>query len=444
MFVKLLKDSDDLKTGETYEVEDERGKKLIEAGTAEKVEKPEEISISDALKSAVTSVVGDQVKAALREELQAATKPRIEVGVNRLSLDPAGGWANAGEFLKDVWRAGKNPHVAPPQKLIDWQAACKVAGHMAEGDDSQGGFLVPVQFIAQLKMNEILATGFAGRCTTIPMATNSVQIPYVAETTHATSVYGGVIVYRTLEAGQKHASKPTYGLCTLTLHKLTAFTYVSDELMEDSAISIQPILANMFPQALNFALEDDILNGTGAGMGLGVIPAPATITVARAQLGLQITTTDIYNMYRRMYPRSMGNAIWIANQDCMGQIQALRQMAGAGLPLWVSGGLDGSQGLYGTLLGRPIIFTELCQTLGTTGDIIFADLSQMFLGRKAGATLKFESSIHLRFDYDEVAFRSELRYDCQPWWAVPLTPRYAAETTSPFVILGDATTTTTT
>jgi HK97 family phage major capsid protein len=441
MFVKLLKDSDDRKKDDIYEVEDDEGKKLVEAGTAEETAKPEEIDLADAIKSVITPLVGEEVKAALRDEFKSAAKPRIEVGIDRTALDPTGGWPHAAAFLRDVYRAGsRSPALS--ETLAKWHTACKTAGHMAEGDDSQGGFLVPAQYIAQLKMNDLLMTGLASRCTTIPMATNTVSIPFVNETTHATSVFGGVIVYRKGEAEQKTASKPTFGLCTLTLHKLIAFTYVSDELLEDSAISIQPILGNMFPSAINWQVEDDIINGTGAGMGLGIVPAPATITVARAGAGA-IARADILNMYRRMYPRSLGNSIWLANQDTMGQLQTLTQAVGTGgVATWIPSGGD-SAAPYGTVLGRPIFFTELCPTLGNPGDIIFCDLAQMFLGRKAGAAMTLESSIHLRFDYDEVAFRTEMRYDCQPWWPAPLTPRYSAETLSPFVILGDHTTTTT-
>ena len=129
----------------------------------------------------------------------------------------------------------------------------------------------------------------------------------------------------------------------------------------------------------------------------------------------------------------------------MGQFQTMTQAVGTagGQMTWIPPAGD-ADAPYGRLLGRPIYFIELAQTLGTAGDLIFADLSQMFLGQKPGKALTLESSIHLRFDYDEVAFRSELRYDCQPWWPAPLTPRYATETLSPFVILGDAVTTTTT
>ena len=438
MKVKMLADVGDLKTAEVYEVPDADGEQYIADGQAEKSDAAE-VDVATAL----DTIVGAKVQAAFAEALKPIGTAPIIVGEDRKTLDPKGGYQHVGQFLYDVVRASM-PNTVEPKRLTDYMAACKVAGHMAEGDDSQGGFLVPTAFLPQLQMNTIMETGLAARCTKIPMATNSVSIPYVNETTHATSVYGGLTVYRTGEGELKAVSKPTYGLCTLTLHKTTVATYVSDELLEDSMISIAPLLGSMFPQALQFVLEDEIINGTGAGQGLGIIPAPATITVARAGAGA-IARADVLNMYRRMHPRHLSNSIWLANQDTMGQFQTMTQVVGTGgVATWIPpNGLD-SEAPFGRLHGRPVYFIELAQTLGTAGDLIFADMSQMFLGQKASGITGIESSVHLRFLHDETTFKAELRSDNQPWWPIPLTPRYSAETLSPFVILGDAEATTTT
>ena len=91
----------------------------------------------------------------------------------------------------------------------------------------------------------------------------------------------------------------------------------------------------------------------------------------------------------------------------------------------------------GTLLGRPIVPIEQCQTLGTVGDIILADLSQYVIADKGG--LESASSIHVRFVYDESVFRFVYRVDGQPIWNSALTPFLSANTLSPFVALASRT-----
>ena len=356
-------------------------------------------------------------------------------------LDPRGGYAHAGEFLKDVWRAAK-PGGKMPGQLDAWMKAVKTAGHMAEGDDSQGGFLVPTQFVADLKMQEGLDDGIPGRCFHLPAERSSVSIPYVNDVSHTGGVYGGVIVKRTGEGAQKLYSKPTLGLCTLTLHKLIALTYASEELIEDSPASIAAMFGKMFPEALNHVVAGDIVEGTGAGMGLGILNAPATIAVARTGAGA-IVWADIANMTERLHPRCFKNAVWLANSDTIPDLKTMFQVAIAGqaaVPVYQPANAS-SGSPYPTLDGSPVIFTEHCPALGDTGDIILADLSQMLLARKGP---KVESSAHLRYDYNEQTFRGVVRYDCQPWWPAPVTPKHGTQTLSPFVILNAYPTTTTT
>ncbi len=354
-------------------------------------------------------------------------------------LDPRGGYLHAGEFLKDVWRAGRDNVISA--RLDAWQKAVKTAGHMEEGDDSQGGFLVPTDFISELQLLTGLDDGIPGRCTQVPVETSAISIPYVNDTAHTANVYGGIVITRTGEAQRKTASKPTFGKCTLTLHKLTALTYVSDEVMEDSPASIAAMFRLLFPEALNHTVAGDIINGTGAGMGLGIVNAPATILVPRVALGM-INWADIVNLWERLYPRGIRNAVWLANSDTFPDLAVMTFAGplGDAVPVYLPASEE-SASPYGTLMGRPLILTEHCPSIGNTGDIILADLSQMLLARKGP---QVDKSIHLRFDYNETTFRGEVRYDCQPWWPAPVTPTNGLRTVSPLVVLSAAQATTTT
>jgi HK97 family phage major capsid protein len=88
---------------------------------------------------------------------------------------------------------------------------------------------------------------------------------------------------------------------------------------------------------------------------------------------------------------------------------------------------------YSTLFGRPVIITEQCQTLGTTGDIILASLDQYCVIDKG--SIQEDWSIHVMFIYDESVFRAVFRADGQPLWASAITPFKGSSTVSPFVCL---------
>ena len=140
-------------------------------------------------------------------------------------------------------------------------------------------------------------------------------------------------------------------------------------------------------------------------------------------------------MWARMWARSRPNAVWFINQNIEPQLFTMSLAVGTGgIPIYMpANGLSGSP--YGQLMGRPVIAIEQCQTLGTVGDIILADMSQYILADKGG--MQTASSIHIAFTTDESVFRFVYRVDGQPIWNSALTPYKGtvANSLSPFVAL---------
>jgi len=389
--------------------------------------------IKAAVRSALGETVRETVEAAVKEMTAGETTPAAVR--DRSEDDARGGFKSLAHFARDVARASV-PGGGASKELASWSA--KSAGFMEEGDDAQGGYAVPSEFRDTILKNALESAIVKPRATVIPMATSSVKIPYVNETSQASNVYGGVAIYRGTEGGQITASNPTFGQVELSLHKVTGLVYVSSELLEDSPVSMEPLLTAMFAEAISFQEDDDYINGTGAGMPLGILGAPCTITVDAegGQAADTIQWANIIKMWSRLHPRSANRAVWLANPDTFPQLATMSQTVGTSeVPVYLpaNGAADAP---YGTLMGRPLILTKKCQTLGDRGDIVLADFSQYLVGTKARG-LSVAQSIHLRFDYDQTAFRFTLRYDGQPWWPAPLTPKYSTATLSPFVTLAE-------
>ena len=370
----------------------------------------------------------------------------------RLADDPTGGFYNHAHFAQQVWKAGRGG-VNPPKPLKEWTQATRggpgIAPAMVEYDDEQGGFLVPTQFVADLKAVMLERGIVAPRAQFIPMQTNSVTLPAATSVTNVGSFFGGLKVYRPGESVAKTESKPHFHNVTLTLHKKTAFVYASDELLEDSPVSVEPILTNLAGQALAFRADEDYLNGTGLNMPLGCINGgnPSLIVESRNAPG-DIRFDDVLDMWARLWPMGKGQAIWVVSQSAENQVARMLHPLGAtGAPMWVVGGAVTPTPL--ALMGRPVFCSEKMQLLGTQGDIALIDPTQYLIGGK-GSLLspKGDSSMHLYFSYDVTAFRYVLRDDGQSWWLSDVTPHNADQTYSPFVVLSttvqETTTTTTT
>lgn len=337
-----------------------------------------------------------------------------------------------GEQLVAVMNASRPGGFVDP-KLAQIGAATG----LSEGVASAGGFLVQTDF-----SNQLIAPIFDGgqigsRVTRIGISSNSngLKMNAVNQTSRADgSRWGGVQSYWLNEAGSKTASKPEWRQMELDLKKLIGLCYATDELLQD-AVALESIIRQAFADEFTFKVEDAVINGTGAGQPLGILNAACLVSVAKetGQAATTIVAENIEKMYSRLHARSMANAVWLINQDCWPQLFQLSHAVGTGgVPMFVpAGGIN--QAPNGTLLGRPIIPVEYCQTLGTKGDIYLGDFSQYLLIDKGGT--QSASSIHVNFTYDETVFRFVYRVDGQPAWNSALTPYKGTDTQSPFVTL---------
>lgn len=364
-------------------------------------------------------------------------RPKILVGDDQITQDPQGGFKTFSQFCQHVARADKSRGKNISAELGRWEKAASTSG-LVEGEDQYGGYLIPPEFRNQLmqaieEMNEIMP-----RCTPVPMASTMVKIPYLnAFDESGGLVYGGIKWYWIDELAQKTETRPKFGNITLELKEIAGLAYASDQVLEDSPISLENILRNGFRDGLNFAMNNVLLRGTGAGQPLGVLNAPCLVTVSKetGQSSTTILFENIVKMYSRIF--DMKNAVWVINPNCMPQLASMALNVGTGgVPVWMpANGISGRP--YDTLMGKPIIWSKHCSTLGTVGDIILADWSQYLVGQKAGGSgVKYDTSIHLKFDYDQTCFRFVYRIDGQPWWPTYYTPPQAtSDTMSPFVVL---------
>lgn len=306
-----------------------------------------------------------------------------------------------------------------------------------EVDPTGGGFLVQVDFAASIfmlahDMGEILS-----RVNKLPISANAngIKIPGVDETSRATgSRWGGVASNWVGEGTAVTPSKPKFRTIEFDLKKLMSVMYTTDELLQDST-ALTSIAAQAFSEEVMFMTEDAIVEGTGAGMPFGYMKSPCLITLPKVtgQAAATIVKENIDQMWARLWARSAKNAVWFINQDCLPQLMAMNQAVGTGgqLVYLPPGGLSATP--FSTLYGREVVWTEYNSTLGTTGDITLADLSQYMLVDKNG--VQAATSMHVAFLTDEMVFRITYRVDGKPMWSVPLTPFKGTNTKSPFIAL---------
>lgn len=305
---------------------------------------------------------------------------------------------------------------------------------MSEGVPADGGYLLQPAVASGILERMYNQGEILSRVAGDPVGANSNSMTYngVDETSRVSgSRWGGVVGYWIGEGGTISASKPKFRQIELKLKKVAALCYATDEQLQDTA-NLESWMGRVVPEELRFQTEDAIIEGDGVGKPLGIMNSPCLISVAR-HTASYVKFEDIVNMYARRWA-GVNDYVWLVHQDVMPQLDQLALTVGSAAvpPRFVDYGADGVM----RMKGHPVIQSEYCQSLNTSGDIMLASLSQYQTITKAGVSAA--SSIHVAFATDEMAFRFIFRIDGEPTWHSALTPLHGSNTQSPFVVLGSA------
>ena len=348
--------------------------------------------------------------------------------------------AMGAKFDKDFTSATDFLYSISEHSFKDRDLATKLSGlknAMSSMAGSDGGFLIPEVLRAELLQVALETSVVRSRARVVPMDSLTVPFPMVDSTSNASSVYGGITGYWTEEGATLTESAPKFGRVVLNAHKLTLYTEVPSELIQDSRPSMTALIDQMFPEAMAWFEDVAFFIGGGVGEPLGFLNAAATVSVDRTGSSSgTVVWADVVAMYSRMLPQSLNRAVWIVSPDVF---PALATMTVGNVPVWIgnspSGG--GAASPWGTMLGRPLIISEKAKALGTAGDINFVDFGFYLVGDRQAMSAR--QSEDYRFKNDVTAFRVIERLDGRPWLNSAITPQNGSTNTlSPFVSLTTA------
>lgn len=344
------------------------------------------------------------------------------------------GWRNFGEFAMKV-RVGCRPGGALDPRLI----ANAPTTFGQEGVGADGGFAVPPDFRTAIMEKVAGETSLYSRTDQQVTSSNAMTFPVDETTPWQTS--GGVQAAWMDEGAQLSQSKPQLRQETVRANKIGVLVPVTEELLEDAG-ALDSYLRRKAPAKIDFSITDALVNGDGVGKPLGILNSPALVSVAKetdspAQAADTVLYPNIVKMWNRLYAECRPNAVWLVNQDVEPQLYLMQFDRTSTVPIPVylpAGGASASP--FASLMGRPVVPTQACQTLGDKGDIVLADLSQYLTVTKGGG-IRTDVSMHLWFDYDMLAFRFIMRVGGQPWWKSAISPKNGTTTYSCFVTLDE-------
>ena len=238
---------------------------------------------------------------------------------------------------------------------------------LQEGVDSDGGYLVPVEYDSRL-IEGLTEENIMRKLATVIKTGAERKINIAASTPAAAWIdEGGALTF----------GDATFDQINLDAHKLHVAVKVTEELLYDNVFNLERYILNKFAKALANAEEDAFLNGDGVGKPLGIFAATggAQVGVTTAS-GTAITADEIINLIYSLKRPYRKNAAFIINDQTLAILRKLKD--GNGAYIWQPSYQVGEPD---SLLGYPVYTSAYVPTVAAGNPVIaFGDYSYYNIG----------------------------------------------------------------
>jgi HK97 family phage major capsid protein len=294
------------------------------------------------------------------------------------------------------------------------------------GNPNQAGLFVPPEFSNVIRAIDPSEALVRPRATVISGGSSPDATFKIAafDQSGDNGVYGGVTLGWPGEVGDRpNAGDIKLNEVTFEPQPLTGFIDISKQLLDNSTAA--GTFAETQMRLAGIAKEEAaFLTGSGVNRPTGFINHPSNATVTR-QTTSQITYDDVVNMVAAS--TSGGQYVFIASRTALPTLSKLKD--GAGNLIWT---FNAVQGAPPTLYGIPVYFTERNPILGTSGDLVLADLSKYII--RDGSSMRLFLDPYTRAINNMTRLYFTWNVDGKPWLTSPVKGEDGVRR-SPFVTL---------
>ncbi len=280
------------------------------------------------------------------------------------------------------------------EKIIGFYQAMIQSNHgvlkaLSEGTAADGGYLFPDEFRAEVIRDIAEGNYMRSEVTVVPMKRDVMKIP---------SLESRPKVTWTDENDTKATTTATFNEKTLTVKKMAAILYASDELVEDSTeIDLVQFVIGMFSEVIGEEEDRVIWRGNGTTQPTGVVTARAagnvTTISATSSLSFDFMIDLIYALPGKYHK---GAKVWSHRQN----IRDLRKLKDSQNRYYWQEPV--SAGQPATFYGFPVVEVNDLPS----DEIYFGDMKKAYwLGDRKKMTVKISQDTETAFVKDLTAIR---------------------------------------
>lgn len=219
---------------------------------------------------------------------------------------PAGGFRATDEYKQDMLTAMRTRFR-------------NISNVLQEGNDQQGGYLVPVEYdnrLIDVLNEENIMRSLATKITTsgehkINIAATKPAAAWIEE--------GGALTF----------GDATFDQIMMDAYKLHVAIKVTEELLYDAAFNLEGYIIDQFGKALANAEEDAFLNGDGKGKPMGVFDTTNGGQYNTTTSTANISADDIINLVYTLKRPYRKSAAFITNDKTLASFRKLKDNNGA-------------------------------------------------------------------------------------------------------------------
>ncbi len=321
---------------------------------------------------------GEALKALISSSaVEAAEKAAASIATNIVDKFMAGVAANRKAAIdvpaaKVAEKAGDKTRLFMKALMNHDLAAAKALTTSVSGsspDDAQAGLTIPTELLAEVIRIANAQYGLARR--------DMRYLPFSGPGNERTIPVLGtaVSVFWTGEGEAKQSTQPGFSVVTQTLKKLAAIVPFTDEILEDSAINLTQLVAELFAEAVTKEEDVQFFNGTGSPW-TGILNNNNVNGVDAAGDASQTTADDLLAMIDATPSGALSGSKFYMSRTVFSTLRKLKDQNGN----YILQNPGGS--ISGTIWNYPY---ELSDAFPALGDVSENDPYILFGNLKLGA-----------------------------------------------------------
>lgn len=335
------------------------------------------MDISENTKKRIMEMMKEAARQTFREEISAQrgyTKDQIDITIPGQDGTKQYPQNLLGRTLQLAYKAQMRGDSNAASEL----SRLGVVKAMQEDTDSEGGFLVPTDYIAQILKIWNLGN-LEPLCRKVPMGSKTVTFP---------DLNSSVSCGWTAEEGTLTETTPVLGQITLTAKKVGAFTTISNELLSDARPDVVSFLENLMIEAMGREIDNQILNGNGSPCSGLLTAACGTSVVMGAGLVnfSSISGSNLSEMTTKISTGSLNGARFVMHPKVFHYVRTLKDNNNQFIYSPIGGGQNG------TIWGYPVTLCDSAPSTSGAGTafVLFGNFDYFLIGERQSLSVSID------------------------------------------------------